>query len=433
MAASETANGRGSPVGETAEDTTADPPRQGRTKKRKRFPHGNYTGYYATRYGNGPSPSFGSSASAAHAGASPALVGARDARLGLMRRSWFEGKKCLDVGCNEGHLTIAIVRSFRPRRMVGIDIDSYLVQLAKRALAAEINTGAGTGGQPAFRPLMPRSLRGGNADGVGTGAAKRPREEESEAARDDSNGRCSKATVRGAGDERNRGAPQMEDGEEAPQLVGEEPSRSTTETRIIAGFNVLQNGHIAGATSASDRGTPVGGGVTSSQRDTNGATTVGTSAAVLAIAAAAAASVVADAADAQVLSGCMVSFRREDFVAEAHGDRGYDVICLFSVVKWMHINGGDKAVREVFRKAYDLLSPGGRLILEPQPWKSYKKSARQHGSAEARVNVETIKLRPPDFPTLLTEEVGFRTWEEVGLPAEGVGGFAKRSVHVFLK
>lgn len=63
-------------------------------------------------------------------------MGARDPRLGLMRRSWFEGKKCLDVGCNEGHLTIAIVRSFRPRRMVGIDIDSYLVQLAKRVSAA---------------------------------------------------------------------------------------------------------------------------------------------------------------------------------------------------------------------------------------------------------------------------------------------------------
>lgn len=49
-----------------------------------------------------------------------------------MRRSWFEGKKCLDVGCNEGYLTLALVRSFRPRRIIGIDIDSYLVQRAGR-------------------------------------------------------------------------------------------------------------------------------------------------------------------------------------------------------------------------------------------------------------------------------------------------------------
>ncbi|CAN0439964.1 unnamed protein product, partial [Ectocarpus sp. 13 AM-2016] len=61
-----------------------------------------------------------------------------------------------------------------------------------------------------------------------------------------------------------------------------------------------------------------------------------------------------------------VSFRCEDFVTEAHGDHGYDVVCLFSVVKWMHINGGDDALRGVFRKTYSLLRAGGRLILEPQ-------------------------------------------------------------------
>lgn len=32
-----------------------------------------------------------------------------------------------------------------------------------------------------------------------------------------------------------------------------------------------------------------------------------------------------------------------------------------------------------------------------------------------------------------TMQVGFRSWDEVGLPAEGVGGFAKRKVHVFMK
>lgn len=76
----------------------------------------------------------------------------------------------------------------------------------------------------------------------------------------------------------------------------------------------------------------------------------------------------ADATDARCLSGCAVSFRREDFVADPHDGLGYDVVCLFSVVKWMHLNGGDEAVRNVFRKAYALLRPGGRLVLEPQVW-----------------------------------------------------------------
>ena len=36
------------------------------------------------------------------------------------------------MGCNEGDLTLALVRTFRPRQMVGIDIDGYLVQRARK-------------------------------------------------------------------------------------------------------------------------------------------------------------------------------------------------------------------------------------------------------------------------------------------------------------
>lgn len=100
---------------------------------------GRSTGYYNTRYGTphpptaaGSSPTDADGTATAAPITAPALPGARDPRLGLMRRSWFEGKKVLDVGCNEGHLTIAIVRLFRPRRMVGVDIDGYLIQRARR-------------------------------------------------------------------------------------------------------------------------------------------------------------------------------------------------------------------------------------------------------------------------------------------------------------
>lgn len=30
-------------------------------------------------------------------------------------------------------------------------------------------------------------------------------------------------------------------------------------------------------------------------------------------------------------------------------------------------------------------------------------------------------------------QVGFHSWEEIGVPGEGVGGFANRSVHVYDK
>lgn len=78
-------------------------------------------GYYFTRYGSEP----------ASAGDNSLRPGDRDPRLNILQGSWFEGKKCLDVGCNEGNLTLAIVRRFRPRQMVGVDIDKDLVELAR--------------------------------------------------------------------------------------------------------------------------------------------------------------------------------------------------------------------------------------------------------------------------------------------------------------
>ncbi|CBJ29762.1 conserved unknown protein [Ectocarpus siliculosus] len=463
MAISETAAG--------ADDrpTTTAGVRPERTKKRKRFPHGNYTGYYNTRYGidgSGASAAGGSSATAA----APPPAGARDPRVGLMRRSWFEGKKCLDVGCNEGHLTLALVRTFRPRRMVGLDIDSYLVRRARKELSMEINAAAHAGKSTEFRPLMPRSLRGGEDD-VGDEEQATPATASIPVARPDEEAHGAdsstpklKANAGGEGDASgvSGGARSTEPEVHVPGRKNE--CRDSRKGSVGAASESVAlpesrgggttGGAAAGSTSVGteidpvrkDRDTrkpvaTVGGSLSDTHEggndatadDTTSGSTVAEAATVVAVAAA---GVVADAAadpDARVLSGCTVSFRCEDFVAEAHGDHGYDVVCLFSVVKWMHINGGDEALRGVFRKTYSLLRPGGRLILEPQPWKTYRKSARQHGLPEAAVIVGTIKLRPQDFPAYLTGEVGFRSWEEVGLPAEGVGGFAKRSVHVFVK
>lgn len=35
-----------------------------------------------------------------------------DPRLKVMKREWFEGKDCLDIGCNSGLITIAIGKQF---------------------------------------------------------------------------------------------------------------------------------------------------------------------------------------------------------------------------------------------------------------------------------------------------------------------------------
>jgi len=51
----------------------------------------------------------------------------KDKRVDKMRPEWFENKHCLDIGCNEGALTLSLVTRFRPRSMLGVDIDYDLI------------------------------------------------------------------------------------------------------------------------------------------------------------------------------------------------------------------------------------------------------------------------------------------------------------------
>lgn len=45
-----------------------------------------------------------------------------------------------------------------------------------------------------------------------------------------------------------------------------------------------------------------------------------------------------------------------------------------SVTKWVHLNRGDEGLKALFASFHAALAPGGLLLLEPQPWRSYKKA-----------------------------------------------------------
>jgi len=82
------------------------------------YEHGNYKTYYGYR----------------HAGAATALGSESDARLVALVDRWgmgmFVGKEVLDIGCNSGRVSFDVAHSFGAKRVVGIDIDASLVEVA---------------------------------------------------------------------------------------------------------------------------------------------------------------------------------------------------------------------------------------------------------------------------------------------------------------
>ena len=84
----------------------------------------------------------------------------------------------------------------------------------------------------------------------------------------------------------------------------------------------------------------------------------------------------------------------------------WDVVMLLSVVKWLHLNNSDAVLVELFRRLFEIVVPGGFLVLEPQDWANYKRAAKKCPSL--RESFKKLELRPPFTETLL--EGG---WEEV--------------------
>ena len=56
----------------------------------------------------------------------------RDPRLDLFTSDMFHNKKCLDIGCNSGAITIKIARDFTPLFIEGVDLDPELIKRANK-------------------------------------------------------------------------------------------------------------------------------------------------------------------------------------------------------------------------------------------------------------------------------------------------------------
>ncbi|KAL3900878.1 MAG: hypothetical protein SGCHY_001024 [Lobulomycetales sp.] len=123
-----------------------------------------------------------------------------------------------------------------------------------------------------------------------------------------------------------------------------------------------------------------------------------------------------------------VAFRCGDFVAEPI----YDILLGFSVTKWIHLDGGDSALRLFFKKCFASLRRGGKLILEPQPWSSYISPKKSTYTGRMRKNLEAIELFPKDFPEYLVKHIGFQSVSYLGTCSNDGSNF-QRPLYLFTK
>ncbi|BGP19663.1 hypothetical protein JCM10213v2_007759 [Rhodosporidiobolus nylandii] len=139
-------------------------------------------------------------------------------------------------------------------------------------------------------------------------------------------------------------------------------------------------------------------------------------------------------------------FRAKDWVEdEVEEDReGYDVILAFSITKWIHLSSLNPGLLTFFRRCFTSLLPGGRLILEPQPFSSYSRSIKnlRHtaGADELQRNYERLESGPErgwraeegEFEQVLLESIGFERKSELGYTGEE-GSTWRRPVQVYEK
>lgn len=280
-----------------------------------------------------------------------------DVRLTVFLRHayLFKDKDILDIGCSVGHMTFAVARKLQPKSIMGIDIDKNLIARARRNLSLFVripNLSDDVDDDDEAHETI-ANHKSDRKRGKGQRGAKRNRNHTNKNFFPVSFPICYGSVPRTSGQ------------------VGSNSSNNTSPS-----VNVLMAADDTDSTADPNISSTTTVNPEKEKESNHGA--------------------------ARASFPSNVFFRTLNYVVADESQLNtespqYDLIMCLSVTKWIHLNFGDAGLKMAFRRMFNQLRPGGKLILEAQNWASYKKRKKLTVSLanDIRLNFILICLNYP--------------------------------------
>ncbi|XP_055857287.1 7SK snRNA methylphosphate capping enzyme bin3 [Episyrphus balteatus] len=331
-----------------------------------------------------------------------------DVRLQVFQRhaELFRGKDILDIGCNVGHMTITVARNLAPKSILGIDIDKNLIARARKNLSMFVRI-------PKANAAESKALIQGDEQQQKDAQIN---EEQEDGSKKDS------ATINKQSNKRRKNNQSRNQQQHYNHHHHHYHHHHHGHHHFHHGFPMHHHPHLQNV--EPQNLFPVSfpltyGGIPEVNRQFQSEIESSSS-----------------AGSAFTEFPKNVFFRQTNYVLKEetllnNDTQQYDLIVCLSVTKWIHLNFGDNGLKMAFKRMFNQLRPGGKLILEAQNWASYKK--KKDLTETIYNNYKNIEFFPNKFHEyLLSNEVGFSHSYTLGVPRHMSKGFC-RPIQLYAK
>lgn len=315
-----------------------------------------------------------------------------DVRLEVFHRNahLFRGKDILDIGCNAGHITIAVAKDMAPKSILGLDIDKNLIARARKNLSMYVR--------------VPRD---------------NPKSKNEKSEKIEDNGKSNMqnktnvdASTTSVGPSKDKS--QQESSNNIPQSTNRNKNLNRRKRNQQSNKNEKGEPEFFPISFPITYG-PIREIVASTSKDSNSPPQPHAT---------------VNQFPKNTFFRCANYVLKDESLINSETQQ-YDVILCLSVTKWIHLNFGDAGLKLAFKRMFNQLRPGGKLILEAQNWASYRK--KKNLTETIYNNYKSIEFFPNKFNEyLLSSEVGFSHSYCLGAPRHMNKGFC-RPIQLYAK